>query len=75
MLAVDSRSKMGMYDCVAGRFSAVAAALRRFLQESSHGDVPIVNPCDEDTTEWNVWKVGREMSVDWWVIQKYLTAS
>ena len=75
MLAVDSRSRIGMYDWVAGRFSAVAAALRRRLHDSSHGEVPIVKPCDVETTEWNVWKVGREMRADWCVIQKCLTLS
>ena len=43
-----------MYDCVAGRFRAVAAALRRYLQEASQGEVPIVKPWEEETTVWKV---------------------
>lgn len=60
----DSKSMIGMYDCTAGRFKAVAAAFRRCLQDSSHGDVPIVKPCELETTVWNVWSVGREMRAD-----------
>lgn len=54
----------GMYDCTAGLFSAVAAALRRALHDSSHGDVPMVNPSEEDTTVWKVCSMGREISDD-----------
>ena len=35
---------MGKYLRIAGFESAVAAALRRFLQLSSKGELPIVNP-------------------------------
>jgi hypothetical protein len=65
----------GMYDCTAGRFSAVAAALRRFLHDSSQGEVPIVKPWDEETTVWNVCSMGREMRADWFVIQRWRTES
>jgi len=65
----------GMYDCTAGLFSAVAAAFLRALQDSSHGDVPIVNPSDEDTTVWKVCRVGREIREDWWVIHSVFTES
>lgn len=60
---------------MAGRLRAVPAALRRRLQDSSQGEVPMVKPCDVETTEWNVWKVGREMRLDWLVIQKWRTVS
>lgn len=53
----------------------MAAAFLRRLHDSSHGEVPIVKPCEEDTTEWKVWNMGREMSADWCVIQKCLTDS
>jgi hypothetical protein len=75
METMDSRSMSGMYDCTAGRFRAVAAALRRFLHDSSHGEVPIVNPCEEETTVWKVCNVGREMRADWFVIQRWRTES
>lgn len=64
-----------MYDCTAGRLRAVAAAFRLALQDSSQGDVPIVKPCEEETTEWKVWKRGREIKADWFVTQKCLTES
>ena len=64
---------MGMYDCTAGLLSAVAAALRRRLHDSSQGDVPIVKPCELDTTVWKVCSVGLEIRADWFVIQKCLT--
>lgn len=51
----------------------MAAALRRRLQESSHGDVPMVKFAESETRVWKVWSVGREMRADWWVIQKCLT--
>ena len=54
---------------------AVAAAFRRCLQLSSHGDVPIVKPWDEETTVWNVCYVGREINADWFVIQRWRTES
>lgn len=66
---------MGMYDCVAGRLSAVAAALRRCLHDSSHGDVPMVKPCELDTTVWKVCSVGREIRADWLLIQSCFTES
>ena len=75
MLTVDSRSMMGIYDCTAGLLSAVAAAFRRCLHESSHGDVPIVKPWELDTTVWNVWKVGRDIRADWLLIHRVLTES
>lgn len=75
ILAVDSRSMMGMYDCTAGRFSAVAAAFRRRLQDSSQGEVPMVKPWELDTTLWKVWKVGREMRADWSLIHSCFTDS
>lgn len=49
--------------------------MRLFLQDSSQGEVPIVNPCDEETTVWKVWSVGREMRADWFVIQRWRTES
>lgn len=33
-----------------GRFNAAAAAFRRRLQESSHGEVPMVKPCEDERT-------------------------
>src|SRR5690242_21015696 len=65
----------GMYDCTAGRLRAVAAALRRFLHDSTQGDVPIVKPWEADTTLWKVWSMGREMRADWFVIQRCRTDS
>lgn len=65
----------GIYVCTAGRFSAVAAALRRALHDSSHGEVPIVNPSEDETTVWKVCRVGREINDDWFVIHSVLTAS
>ena len=64
METLDSRSMIGMYDLTAGTFKAVAAALRRRLQESSHGDVPIVKFAESETKVWKVWRVGREMRAD-----------
>ena len=55
---------MGIYDWTAGLLSAVPAAFLRALQDSSHGDVPIVKPSELETTVWKVCKVGREMSAD-----------
>ena len=66
---------MGIYDCTAGRFSAVAAALRRRLHDSSHGEVPMVKPCELETTLWKVWKVGRDTRADWSLIQSCRTES
>jgi hypothetical protein len=54
---------------------AVAAALRRFLHDSSQGEVPMVKPWEEETTLWKVWSMGREMSADWLVIQRWRTES
>lgn len=54
---------------------AVAAALRRRLQESSQGEVPIVKFEESETRVWKVWSVGREIRADWWVTQKCLTES
>jgi hypothetical protein len=75
MLTLDSRSMSGMYDWTAGRFRAVAAAFRRCLQLSSHGEVPIVKPCELDTTLWKVCRVGRDIRADWLVIQRCLMES
>jgi hypothetical protein len=75
METFDSRSMIGMYDCTAGRFRAVAAAFRRCLQDSSHGDVPIVKPWELETTLWKVCRVGREIRADWLVIQRWRTDS
>lgn len=61
---LDSRSIIGMYVCTAGRFNAVAAAFRRCLQDSSHGEVPIVKPWDVEITLWKVCSVGLEMRAD-----------
>jgi hypothetical protein len=35
----------------------------------------MVNPCELDTTVWNVWRVGREIRADWLVIQRWRTES
>ena len=51
----------------------MAAARRRALQLGSQGEVPIVKPWEEETTVWKVWRVGREMRADWWVIQRWRT--
>jgi len=64
METVASRSMIGMYERVAGTFKAVAAALRRLLQDSSQGEVPIVKFEESETRVWNVWRVGREISAD-----------
>jgi hypothetical protein len=53
----------------------VAAALRRRLQDSSHGEVPIVKPWLLETTLWKVWKVGREMRADCSLSQSCFTDS
>lgn len=53
----------------------MAAARRRDLHEASQGEVPIVKPCEEETTVWKVWRVGREMREDWCVIQRWRTES
>lgn len=44
MLTYDSKSMKGMYETTDGRFKAAAAAFRLRLQDSSHGEVPIVKP-------------------------------
>lgn len=66
---------MGMYDCTAGRFNAVAAAFLLCLQDSSHGDVPMVKPCEVDTTLWKVYNSGREIKEDWLLIHNSFTDS
>jgi hypothetical protein len=64
---------MGKYLRIAGFASAVAAALRRFLQLSSKGELPIVNPeiqqkirdtlpCVDEIKPWKVYRVGRSMT-------------
>lgn len=70
METLDSRSMIGMYDCTAGRFKAVAAAFRRCLQDSSQGEVPIVKPWELDTTVWKVCNVGLEIKADWFAIHR-----
>jgi len=53
-----------MYVCTAGLFRAVAAAFLRFLQDSSHGEVPMVKAADAETTVWKVCSVGLEIRAD-----------
>ena len=56
-------------------FSAVAAALRRRLHDSSQGEVPMVKFAESETTVWKVCSLGREISADWLVIQMCRTES
>jgi hypothetical protein len=38
------------------------AALRLFRQLSSHGELPIVNPCVDEMRPWNVYNLGRSIN-------------
>ena len=75
MIKFVSMSTIGILLATAGRFNAVDATLRRRLQDSSHGDVPTVKPCDDETTEWKVWNIGLDIRADWFVIQICLMLS
>lgn len=35
----------------------------------------MVKPWEDETTLWNVWKVGRETRADWSLIQSWRTES
>lgn len=65
----------GMYEATEGLFTATAAAFRRALHDSSHGEVPIVKPCEDERTLWKVCNFGRDMRLDWLLIQSCLIDS
>lgn len=42
--------------------NVVDAALRLLRQLSSHGELPMVNPCVDEMSPWKVYNLGRSIS-------------